>query len=130
MRKVKLYSIEDGYFFKTDQPKGTHTYAVWYDRKKKRYNAVPTTHLYKSDAKRMKQVESGYLMRQKLPGILLPSGVKNYAHTTDVNGHKISVKDSRVKELSKKHLPKKISDKILAHACGRYTVKGKKKNSR
>ena len=128
---MKLYSIEDGYLFKTDQPKGTHIYAVWYDKKKKQYNAVPTTHLYKSDAKRMKQVESGYLMRLKLPGILLPSGIKNYAHTTDVDGHKISVKNSGVKELSKKHLPKKISDKILAHACGRYTVKkGKKKSSR
>ena len=50
--------------------------------------------------------------------------------TTDVNGRKINIKDSRVKALSQKHLPKSISEKIKAHACGRYTVKAKKKNSR
>lgn len=127
---MKLYSIQDDYMFKTDNPKGSHTYAVWYDRRKKSYIACPTTHLYKTDDKRKKQVDCGYLMRQKLPGILLPSGVKNYAHTTDVNGRKINIKDSRVKALSQKHLPKSISEKIKAHACGRYTVKAKKKNSR
>ena len=123
---MKLYKIEDGYFFKTDQPKGTHTYAVWYDKKKKAYQAVQTTHVYKADPKRVKQLESGFLMRQKFPGVLLPSGVKNYAHTTDVNGHKITLKGSHVKEVSKKHLPKRISDEIKAHARGRYTVKKEK----
>ena len=123
---MKLYSIEDGYLFKTDQPKGTHTYAVYYDRKKKEYHAVPTTHLYKPDAKRMKQKDSGYLMQMKFSNFVLPSGVKNYAHTTDVNGRKINVKDPRVREVSKKHLPKKLSEKIFDHACGRYTVKKRK----
>ncbi len=127
---MKLYRIEDGYLFKTDQPNGTHTYAVYYDRRRKEYCAIPTTHLYKPDIKRMKQKESGYLMQAKLPGIALPSGVKNYAHTTDVNGRKINVKDPRVREVSKKHLPKFLSGKILDHACGRYTVKKQKKKAR
>lgn len=125
---MKLYSIKDRYLFKTDQKEGAHTYAVWYDKKKKAYQAVQTTHLYKLDPKRGKQVDSGHLMRQKFPGILLPSGVRDFAYTTDVNGHKIDIKNPNVKEISKKHLPKKISDGIKAHARGRYMVK--KKNSR
>ena len=47
-----------------------------------------------------------------------------------VNGQKINVKDPRVKQLSKKHLPKRTSDKIMAHARGRFTMKAEKKNSR
>jgi hypothetical protein len=126
--KMKLYSIKDNYLFKTDQKDGAHTYTVWYDRRKKAYLAVQTTHLYKLDTKRGKQIESGHLIRQKLPGITLPSGVRDFAYMTDVDGHKISIKNSNVKEISKKHLPKKISDEIKAHACGCYMVK--KKNSR
>ena len=127
---MKLYSIKDRYLFKTDQPNGSHTYAVYYDRRRKGYCAVPTTHLYKADPKRFRQKESGFLKEMKLPGILLPSGIKDYAHITDVNGHKLNMKNPNVKELSKKHLPKRLSSQILDHARGRYSVKKQKKKAR
>ena len=127
---MKLYSIKDQYLFKTDQPDGAHTYAVFFDRRRKEYCAVPTTHLYKADQKRFRQKQSGFLKEMKLPGIPLPSGIKDYAHTTDVNGHKISINNPAVKPISKKHLPKRLSSQILDHARGRYTVKKAKKKAR
>ncbi len=118
---MKLAKIKDGYLFKTDNPNGTHTYAVYYDRGKKEYRAIPTTHLYREDPNRMKEKKAGALMQVKFPSIFLPSGVKDYYHTTDVNGNKINVKSDAVKFISQKHIPKKLSDRVKRHARGRYS---------
>lgn len=118
---MKLAKIKDGYLFKTDNPNGTHTYAVYYDRGKREYRAIPTTHLYREDPNRMKEKKAGALMQVKFPSVFLPSGVKDYYHTTDVNGNKINVKSKNVQFISNKHIPKKLSDRVKRHAKGRYS---------
>ena len=49
--------------YKTNKnDKGIHHYLVFYDRKKKRYNAVQLTHLYVKDKDRFKQVKKGLII--------------------------------------------------------------------
>lgn len=124
---MKLAKIKDGYLFKTDNPNGTHTYAIYYDRGKKEYRAIPTTHLYRADNVKIRQRDAGYLKEVRFPNSKLPSGVKDFYHSTDVNGKKINIHNPNVKFESKYSLPKGLADSIKSHAKGRYSRNGFRK---
>lgn len=114
---MKLVKIKNRYLFKDDNPNGTHTYATYYDRQNKRYNAVQLTHLYIKDEKRFKQVKRGNIMVTKFKEFDVPSGVKNEYYCKNVNGGNINLNDkSNVKIVSNRHLSKKQSDKIKLFA--------------
>ena len=74
---MRLVRIKNRYLFKGNNPNGTHTYATYYDRQNKRYNAVQLTHLYVKDANRFRQVQRGNIMITKFKEFDVPSGVRN-----------------------------------------------------
>ena len=113
---MRLVKIKNLYLFKSNNPNGTHTYATYYDRKNKRYNAVQLTHLYVKDEKRFKQVSKGTIQIMKFKEFDVPSGVRNQYYTKNVNGGKIDLKDKNVTYIAKNHLSKKQSDKIKLFA--------------
>ena len=120
---MKLAKIKDGYMFRTDNPNGEHTYALFYDKKSKSYRAVQTTHLYRKDEKNHKKIISGALMKVRFPNCELPSGVQRFYYSKNVNGEKINIKDKSVTFISNRHLPKRISSKIKSFAIDKYETK-------
>jgi len=128
---LKLYDIDDEYMFRTGEKNGKHTYAVYYDRKAKRYKAIQTTHLYRKDNRRDAEIKAGALLKEQLPTFEgIPSCVRNYAYTTDVNGNKINLKSPHVKERTKRHLPKKTSNRIRQFASAVFRHKKKTPSSK
>lgn len=113
---MRLAKIKNKYLFKSNNPNGTHTYAVYYDRSSKCYRAVPLTHLYVKDEKRFKQVKKGNIMVMSFKDFDTPSGVKNSFHDKTIENLKIDLKDKNIVYLSKRHLPKSQSDKIKKFA--------------
>ena len=114
---MRLVKIKNRYLFKSNNPNGTHTYATYYDRKNKRYNAIQLTHLYVKDNNRFKQVARGNIMVTKFKEFDVPSGVRNQYYFKNVNGGKIDLKDKdNVVKVDKRHLSKKQSDKIKSFA--------------
>lgn len=101
------------YLFKSSNPNGVHTYATYYDRKNKRYNAIQLTHLYVKDANRFKQLSKGNIMITKFKKFDVPSGVRNQYYNKNVNGGKIDLNDKiNVVKVGKRYLSKKQSSQI------------------
>ncbi len=110
---MRLAKIINKYMYKTNKnDKGTHYYVVFFDRKKKRYNAVQLTHLYYKDEKRFKQVQKGNIKVEKFKEFDVPSGIKKEIYETDVNGKDISLNNKHVRYVSKRFLSKTQSNRI------------------
>jgi hypothetical protein len=110
---MRLVKIKNKYLYKGNNPEGTHTYAVYYDRKTKRNRAVGLTHLYVKDNKRFEAVKKGKIAIEKFKNFETPSGVKNSFYDKNVNGGKIDLKDSaHVVYVSKRYLPSKQASRI------------------
>ena len=113
---MRLVKIKNRYLFNSNNPNGTHTYATYYDRTNKCYNAVQLTHLYVKDANRFKQVSRGNIMITKFKEFDVPNGVRNQYYNKNVNGGKIDLNDKNVTYVSKRHLNKKQSNQIKLFA--------------
>lgn len=125
---MKLYKIKNKYLFKSKQPEGTHTYAVYYDRLSKEYKAIATTHLYIKDDKRFKQVSKGNIVVTKFKEFEVPTGVQNYYYSKNISGGKIDIKDKKhVFAFGKRHLPKKQSIFLKSFAKKDYNKKNSHK---
>lgn len=110
---MRLVKIKNSYLFNSNNPNGTHTYATYYDRKNKRYNAIQLTHLYVKDENRFKQVKRGNIMITKFKEFDTPTGVRNQYYNKNINGSKIDLNDKvNVVKVSKRFLPKKQSTQI------------------
>ena len=91
---LRIAKIKNSYMYKTNKnDKGIHHYLVFYDRKKKRYNAVQLTHLYVKDKDRFKQVKKGLIKIEKFKEFDVPSGVKKEIFNSNAYGEKINIKD-------------------------------------
>ena len=110
---MRLAKIKNKYLFDSDNPKGTHTYAVYYDKGKKETRAVALTHLYIKDDKRFKQVKKGNIKIEKFKEFDTPTGVKNYYYSKNTKGKKINLKDSAIVHMSKRYLSKALSFKLI-----------------
>ena len=135
---MRLVKIKNRYLFDSDNPNGVHTYAVYFDRKSKRYRAVALTHLYVKDKNRFKQVRRGNIKIEKFNEFDVPSGVQNYYYSQRKSGGKIDLRDtSNVEFLSKRYMNKRQSDRIKNFAVrdwnnpkDKYSgKKGKKKTA-
>ena len=125
---MKLYKIKNKYLFNGKQPEGTHTYAIYYDRKTKEYRAIATTHLYIKDIKRFKQVSKGNIAVTKFKEFEVPTGVQNYYYSKNVSGGKIDIKDKKnVFVFGKRHLSKKQSAFLKSFAKKDYNKKNSHK---
>lgn len=114
---MKLYKIRNDYMFNSDKPQGVHVYAVYYDKKSKRYNAIKTTHLYTKDEKRFRQVKKGNIAVTKFKEFDVPSGVKNSYFSKNKYGTKINLKDKyNVIPVSSRYLSKAQSDFLKSFA--------------
>lgn len=114
---MKLYNIRNDYLFDSDKPQGVHVYAVYYDKKNKRYNAIQTTHLYIKDEKRFKQVKKGNIAVTKFKEFDVPSGVKNSYFSKNIHGTKINIKDKKnVMPIGSRYLSKAQSDFLKSFA--------------
>ena len=126
---MRIAKIKNKYLFKSNEPEGVHSYAVYYDRATKSYRAVALTHVYLKDVKRFKQVEKGNIKIMRLPGFELQSGVQNYYYDKTIAGEKIDLKSKNIRKISKHHLKKEIADEIKGFSVKRYR-NNDKKNSR
>lgn len=110
---LRIAKIRDGYMFKSKNPNGAHFYAVYYDGPSISYRTIGLTHIYNADPKRVSQVKAKILKKVKLPQFETPSGVKKYYQDHNLEGGKIDLKDGKnVLEVSKRHLPPKLSEEI------------------
>lgn len=124
---MRLAKIKNRYLYKSDNPNGIHTYAVYYDAKTKTNNAVALTHLYIKDDKRFKQVKKGNIRVEKFKEFDVPSGVQNYYYSKTVDGTNIDLKNTdNVKFIGSRFLSKSQSERIKKFAKNNYN----KKNSR
>lgn len=117
---MRLVEIKNKYFFKNNNPHGTHTYAVYYDKKHKENRAIALTHLYVKDEKRFQQVKRGNILKQKFKEFDTPTGVKNYFYSRSITGKKINLNDKDITKVYKRYLPKQQSDKIKKFAYKNY----------
>lgn len=117
---MRLAKIKNKYLYKSDNPNGNHTYAVYYDNKSKETRAVALTHLYVKDDKRFKQVKKGNIKIEKFKEFDVPSGVQNYYYSKNVNGKKINLKDKDVVSVSKRYLSKIQANRIKKFAYKNY----------
>ena len=114
---MRLAKIKNSYMFRSDNPNGTHTYAVFYDRRNRQYNAVQLTHLYVKDDDRFRQVRRGNIKVMKFKEFDVPSGVRNSYYNKNVLGGKIDLLDSsNVVRVFRRYLSKNQSDSIKAFA--------------
>lgn len=121
---MRLVKIRNKYFFKSNNPNGTHTYAVYYDKKTKKYHAIPLTHLYVKDDKRFSQIKKGKISIEKFKEFDVQSGVWNYYYSENVNGDKINLKDPDIVRVGTRYLPKKQSDRLKSFS--KYDYKKRK----
>lgn len=129
---MRLAKIKNKYLFKGNNPEGTHTYAVYYDRPTKRYRAVGLTHLYVKDEKRFTQIKQGRIRVEKFKEFDVPSGVKNSYFDSTCDGKKIDLNDKRnVVKVESRFLSKSQSSRIKKFATKNDSVYvGKKKPRR
>ncbi len=121
---MRLAKIKNSYLFKSDKPHGSHTYAIYYDKKNKENRAVALTHLYIKDEKRFKQVRKGNIRIEKFKEFDAPSGVQNYFYSRNTKNNKINLNDkSSVRLISKRYLSKNQSNRIKAFARNDYNKK-------
>lgn len=107
---MKIAKIKNPYIYNSNNPNGSHTYLVYYDKRDKKNYAITTTHLYKADPKWMGQVKDGKYKKVKLPCFELPSGVyykpnKTTAWGTDIDIHS---RDVHLKQTISKSKAKSI----------------------
>ena len=114
---MRLVKIKNRYLFKSNNPNGVHTYAVYYDKATKSNRAVGLTHLYVKDNKRFNQVNRGNILVENFKEFDVPSGVKNSYFYKNINGQKIDLKYFKnVSFVSSRYLSKKQSNKIKRFA--------------
>ena len=113
---MRLAKIKNRYLFKSNNPNGNHSYAVYYDRSSRSYRAVGLTHLYVKDNARFKQVQKGHIMVTKFKEFDVPSGVKNSYFSKNSAGGKIDLKHKDVLSVTKRHLSKKQANNIKKFA--------------
>ena len=113
---MRIAKIKNRYIFNSENPHGNHSYAVYYDKNTRRYRVVPLTHLYVKDNTRFVQLKREQIMKVKFPSFETPSGVWNHYYDTSLSGKKIDLKNPDVIEVSSRHLPKEMSDKIKQFA--------------
>ena len=113
---MKLAKIKNKYMYKTKpEDEGTHYYLVYYNREKKRYNAIQLTHLYIKDKNRFIQVNKGLIIVEKLKEFDVPSGVRIDVYDKNVYGGKIDLHDKKnVVKVYPRYLSKKQSDRVKA----------------
>lgn len=113
---MRLVKIRNKYLFKSNNPNGIHTYAVYYDKQTKRNHAIALTHLYIKDDKRFKQVRKGNILVSNFKEFDTLTGVQNYYYSKNTNGQTINLKDSNIVKVYKRYLSKKQSNKLKAFA--------------
>ena len=111
---MRIAKIKNKYMYETSPDDNrAHHYLIFYDRKKKQYNAVQLTHLYIKDKKRFTQVKNGLIKIEKFKEFDVPSGIKKEIFTSNIFGKKIDLKDkNNVLSISNRHLSKSQSNRI------------------
>lgn len=104
---MRLAKIKNKAMYKSDNPNGNHYYLVFYNRKKKRYDAIQLTHLYVRDENRFLQVNKGNIKVEKFKEFDVPSGVKKGLY------HIKNLNEKTVISVSKRYISKKQSNRIM-----------------
>ena len=95
--------------YKSDNPNGVHTYAVYKDRKSNKYRAIQLTHLYEN--RKEHQIKSGYLKVEKFKQFDYPTGVHNSYYDKDVHGNSLYF-GKNTKHLKIGNIPDKQAKRI------------------
>lgn len=106
---MRLFKIKNKYMFKSNNPNGNHTYAVYKDRKTNKYRAIQLTHLYED--KKVKQINKGYLKIEKFKQFTYPTGVHNTYYDKDVKGKSLYF-GKNTKHLKIGYVPDKQAKRI------------------
>lgn len=118
---MRIAEIKNRYLYKDKKnPNGTHYYGVYYDKTKRETRAVALTHLYVKDKKRFVHVKRGNIKIEKFKEFDVPTGVKNYYYSRDVDGNKINLKNPDVVKVSKRYLTKSQANRVKNFAYKNY----------
>lgn len=110
---MRIAKIKNKYMYKGNKPNGWHWYLIFFNRKKKRYEAIQTTHLYEIPPKKLRRLKKGEMIEEKIFKKGFPSGVKGTIFVKNsVDGGNIDPKCSHFLYISKNHLSKDQSKRI------------------
>ena len=110
---MRIAKIRNRYMYESEKPNGWHWYLIFFNRKKRRYEAAQMTHLYEIPRKKLGKIRSGYIKEERIKGFKMPSGIRNDIYEKNaVDGGSINLKDKDVIYLSKRHIDPKQSKRI------------------
>ena len=96
--------------FNSNNPDGYHFYALFWNKRYRKYNAIQLTHISRKDDRRYEQVDSGLIKNIRIKQLdkYADSGVTRNIYVSDVRGHP---------------LRSNIGESVIANVSGSSTSK-------
>ena len=123
---MKIVKIKNKFMFNSKKPNGIHFYALFWNKKYKKYNAIQLTHIGKKDDKRYEQADNGLIKPIRLKQIdkYADSGITKCRYVSDVHGYPLS---SNIGKLVVEKVSSSSTNKIINFGSEIYS-KGKNIN--
>lgn len=96
---MKIVKFQNKYMMKqAKNPNGFHYYAVFWNRKSKKYNAIRLTHIAKKDSSNYQKADKGLIMPIRLKKIdkYADNGITNVNYVNNAKNKKIDIKQGIV----------------------------------
>ena len=89
---MKIVLIKNRKMFHGDNPNSSHYYAMFWNKKYKKYNAIQLTHLTYRDEDRYEDVNKGFVLPIRLRKLDMhsDSGITSDNYISDINGNKLN----------------------------------------
>ena len=121
---MKIIKVKNHIMYKGPKPYGSHYYALFWNKKYKRYNAIQLTHISKKDEKRYLQADNNIIKPIRIRKLdkYADSGITRANYVSDVNGKplKPNMGETIIKNVSS------TSAKKIKSFANRIYYKGKR----
>ena len=95
---MKIVKIRDGLMFNSNNPGNWHYYALFYNRRYRKYNAIRLTHIAIKDSRRYQRANNGLILPIRLKQIdkYADSGITRERYINDINGNNLNANIGQV----------------------------------
>ena len=89
---MKIIKIRNRLMYNGNNPNGIHYYAIFWNKKYKKYNAIQLTHISNKDNVRYRQANNGVIKPIRLKQIdkYADNGITKKKYISDVNGNRLN----------------------------------------
>lgn len=96
---MKIVKIKNSLMFNSNNPDGYHYYALFWNKRHRKYNAIQLTHICRKDDKRYEQADNGLIKPIRLKQIdkYADSGITKNRYVSDVHGYPLSSNIGKIK---------------------------------